>query len=375
MLGIPLVTFQAGFFPAVAITAAVWLFMLITGLLFLEATLWLPDESNILSITRKFLGKKGQVFSGGMFVFLYYCLMIAYFAAGAPMLAKGVTAITNMQLSGYSAYAFFAMVFGIVVAIGPKSIDRVNVIITVAMFLSWVILVGLGGPEVKQERLMQWRLSPMFFAAPVLFSAFGYHNVIPSLCSYLQRNVKVLRLSIICGTLMPFLIYVLWQWLIIGSLPNAEIQEVLQKGKPVTEALEAISGRPWIAIVGNYFAFFALVTSILGVAFSMVDFLGDGLGMSRQGVSRILLTFLTFFPPFLLSSLNPGIFNTALGVAGGFGEAYLNGLLPVALVWVGVYHHDLHLRFKMLKSKPLLVVFFVAGFLVIGIELWQLFKV
>jgi tyrosine-specific transport protein len=28
---------------------------------------------------------------------------------------------------------------------------------------------------------------------------------------------------------------------------------------------------------------------------------------------------------------------TALGFAGGFGEAFLNGLLPVAIVWAGRY--------------------------------------
>ncbi|GAB4184835.1 MAG: aromatic amino acid transport family protein [Simkaniaceae bacterium] len=374
MLGIPLVTSQAGFFPAIFITAVVWIFMMLTGLLFLEATLWLPDGSNILSITRKFLGKKGQAFSGGMFIFLYYCLMVAYFAAGAPMLANAFEALTSVHLTGWNVYLLFGVVFGSIVAIGPKSIDRVNVIITFAMVLSWILLIGVAGPEVEQKRLMEFHFSPMFFAAPILFSAFGYHNVIPSLCSYLNRNVKVLRLSIICGTLLPFLIYFLWQWLIIGSLPPSEITAVLHKGKPVTEALESLTGKPWIALIGKFFAFFALVTSVLGVAFSMVDFLGDGMRMSRKGLSRFLLTILTFFPPFVLAAINPYIFDTALGVAGGFGEAYLNGLLPVLLVWIGVYRRNLTLRTNLKGGRLLLGTLFAVGLIVMGLEIWHLYQ-
>ena len=57
MLGIPLVTGEAGFIPGMVITLAVWFFMYCTGLLFLEVTLWMPDGSNVLSISGKFFGK------------------------------------------------------------------------------------------------------------------------------------------------------------------------------------------------------------------------------------------------------------------------------------------------------------------------------
>ena len=77
MLGLPLVTGVAGFFPGILITLAVWFFMYCTGLLFLEVTLWMPDGSNVLSISGRFFGKGGRLLSGGMFIFLYYCLMIA----------------------------------------------------------------------------------------------------------------------------------------------------------------------------------------------------------------------------------------------------------------------------------------------------------
>ena len=73
MLGIPLLTAKAGFLPAMGITILVWLFMLSTGLLFLEATLWMHEGANILSMSRRFLGHTGKLAAGGMFFVLDFC--------------------------------------------------------------------------------------------------------------------------------------------------------------------------------------------------------------------------------------------------------------------------------------------------------------
>jgi len=372
MLGIPLVTGVAGFVPGIVITLFVWLFMYATGLLFLEVTLWMPDGSNVLSISGRFFGKSGRYFSGGMFVFLYYCLMVAYFAAGAPLLADAFRVI-GLSFSGWEGFLVFGIIFGAIVAIGPKSIDRVNIIMSVAMIGSWLVLIGSGGSEVKMEQLTYTNWSAMLFAMPVLFSAFGFHNVIPSLCSYLKRDRRALRISIFWGSFLPLLVYIVWQWLIIGAIPGTVITETLKAGTPVTSAFQSITGEAYFVAIGRFFAFFAIVTSILGVAFSMVDFLGDGFRIPhRKGWKRIGLTVLTFAPPFILATLNPGIFNTALGVAGGFGEAFLNGLLPVGLMWAGKYFWKLKTDLKMLGNRWLLTLLILYGFFVMALEVVHL---
>ena len=91
------------------------------------------------------------------------------------------------------------------------------------------------------------------------------------------------------------LVYILWQWLIIGAVPEGAIQNALSQGLPATAALESLTGKTWIIEAGRYFAFFAVITSMLGVAFSMVDFLGDGLKMSRTGWSRGLFNVFDLF--------------------------------------------------------------------------------
>jgi len=369
MLGIPLLTAKAGFLPAMGITTAVWLFMLATGFLYLEATLWMHEGANVLSMSQRFLGKSGKLVSGAIFLFLYYCLMVAYYAAGSPIFSSLVEGALQVSLPGSWGYLIYGLVFGAIVAFGMKAVDRINYILTIAMFLSYAALIGIGTPLVSNERFVTQDWSKVVFAAPILFSAFGYHNIIPTLTNYFNRNTKVLRQSIFWGTLSALIVYLLWQWLIIGAVPASAIQAALDEGKPATAALQTLTGSPWIMQVAQFFAFFAIITSMLGVAFSMVDFLADGMKINaKQGWSRILLCLIVFMPPFLFSVLDPTVFVTAISFAGGFGEAFLNGLLPVALVWVGRYHRDLGGHEQLPGNKGMLALLFAFALAVMLLE-------
>jgi len=369
MLGLPLVTGIAGFVPGILMTLSVWLFMYCTGMLFLEVTLWMPDGSNLLSISEKFLGKGGRFFSGVLFIFLYYCLMIAYFTAGAPLFAVAI----GVASSSWQSFTIFGSVFMVIVAVGPKCIDRVNIMLSVAMLLAWLILIGEGTSHVHTSHLTHAKWSIMVLATPILFGAFGFHNVIPSLCSYLNRDKRALRIAVFWGSILPLIVYLVWQWLIIGTLPREVIAHTLKSGNEVTSAFRSVTGGRTIILVGRLFAFFAIITSILGVSFSMVDFLGDGFRwVGCRGWKRVWLTSLTFVPPLVLSWLKPNIFVTALGIAGGLGEAVLNGLLPIGLFWLGWYIWRLKSDLSWLKSRGVLIILSLYAVFVILVEVYHL---
>ena len=50
MLALPIATASGGFFPSVLIFFLCYLFMMATGLLFMEIALKMPKDSNIISI-------------------------------------------------------------------------------------------------------------------------------------------------------------------------------------------------------------------------------------------------------------------------------------------------------------------------------------
>ncbi len=336
MLGIPLVTSGAGLFGAFIATFAVWVFMLITGLLYLEATLAVKDGAHVLSIAEHFLGSWGKWIAGLFFIFLYFSLMVAYFDAGGELFAKSLFSAASESVTSTHIITF-ALIFFVVVGIGPRSINRVNMIISVAMIVSFVLLIAEGVPQLGIDSTSQgtnWGVT--LLSLPVLFAAYGFHNIIPSLSSYLKRDRKVLTSCIVTGSLIAFIVYFLWQWIIISIVPMETINEALKSNVTVTETFSQARGLPFFALLGRFFALFAITTSLLGVSFSLVDFLGDGFGISvseRKGVKRWGLCIITFLLPLAFVLRNPDVFISALGVAGGFGEAFLNGLLPVGLVF------------------------------------------
>lgn len=369
MLALPVVTGLAGFIPAIAVNLLCCLFMMATGLLFLEAILWLPDGANVLSLAHHFLGIGGKIIGGLAFVFLYYCLQVSYCAGGAPAFAHIVTQITGMEVSGPASFLLFAIFFGIIVYLGAHTVNSLNWVLMIGLLLSFVLLIAIGSTQVDPNLLHRadWTLS--LAATPVLFGAYGYHNLLPSLSTYLRRHIKTLRAAIVFGTLLPFIIYSIWQWMIIGTLTLDQINEADLRGEPVTQTLQKIIGHPWVQIFGEFFGFFALVTSFLGVSLSMVDFLGDGLNFKkREGWPRLFLCFIVFIPPALFAAAKPDIFIEAIGIAGGYGEAILNGLLPIAMVWVGRYVMKLPSEYSLFGGRPMLCILLLFTLIIMGIE-------
>lgn len=373
MLAIPLVTGLSGFFPAIAINVLCWLFMLATGLLFLEATLWMPDGSNVLSMADRFLGKWGKILSGFFFLFLYYCLMVSYLSGASILVAGGIKQSFGIQIPEEVGFWLFACIIGAFVFIGAHLVDKVNWILMTGLVISYLMLLGAGADDVQANLLVlkNWKLT--LFAAPVLFGAYGFHNIIPTISTYLRRDRKALTQAIFWGTVFAFVIYSFWQWLIMGSVSMEGLAEAALAGKPASQILSEVTGNKWVSLTALYFGFFALVTSLLGVSLSMVDFFGDGFKIeNRTGIPRFWLTALVFFPPALFAFYNPGIFVKAIGFAGGFGEAFLNGLLPISMVWIGRYKMKLQGKRLLFGGRGVLLLLTLFCLLVVGIEAYSL---
>ena len=117
MLALPVVTGLSGFLPAMLVNTVCWLFMLATGLLLLETTLWMKSGANILSMTERFLGPVGKFFGGGSFIFLYYCLLISYISGGGPLLADSLQSHLGLQLSAPVSSLIFAFFLSLLISI------------------------------------------------------------------------------------------------------------------------------------------------------------------------------------------------------------------------------------------------------------------
>ena len=70
--------------------------------------------------------------------------------------------------------------------------------------------------------------------------AFTFHNMIPSLLPYLGSARLVAR-AVVAGSLFPLGLYLLWQVIILGSLPAASVGN-LASASAVIDALRVTAG-------------------------------------------------------------------------------------------------------------------------------------
>ena len=332
MLAIPVVTSFGGFFPSFALLFFCWLFFFFTAWILLDVNLASPGDENLISMVGRWLGPLGKAVCWVAYLLLLYSLTAAYIAGSSPLFLSAIQYITGWNLPSWAGPFPLLLLFGIFVYLGTRSVDRVNRLLMAVLVLSYVMLISFLPPHIQPSLLMHADFSAMWIAVPVLFTSYGFHIIIPTLTSYLHRDVKKLRLTIFIGSLSAFLFYLIWEFLILGTVPLDGLAAAWTQGETGTFALRALISSPWIGISASFFTFFAIITSFLGVSLSLSDFLADGLQMKRYTWGREFACLLTFFPPILFVYTYPHGFILALQYAGVF-VAIVLCILPALMAW------------------------------------------
>ncbi len=344
MLALPVITGIGGFVPSIFMFILAWLFMTSTGLLLLEANLAVGHHLSLISIAERTLGKWGKLLCWVLFLFLFYSLSIAYISASGSILQAITDDLFGVQFPVWGGSLLFTSIFAVVIFIGTRHVDYVNRFLMLGLVVTYFILVVLGSMHIKPEYLAVKHWKYALAALPVLIISFGFHNMIPSIAMYMKGDVKRLRTTVLCGSAIPLLIYLVWEAVMLGIIPvqgREGLLQALDQGEAATQALRAIVGRSWINTIAQSFALFAIITSFLAQSLSLVDFLGDGLKIPKVGLGRVSLVLLTLVPPFIVAFVYPGIFIKALNLAGGFSAVILFGVMPVMMVWVLRYKRKL----------------------------------
>ena len=202
MLALPVVTSIAGFRLSIVLFFSVWLFMTSTAFLFLEVALWMKKDANIVSMAKFTLGTFGAVCSWVIYLFLLYSLTTAYLAAGGGLLQEAVELLCGVHVADGITFLPFLFVFGSFVYMGTRSVDYLNRVLMLGLVLAYSLLVVLVPPHVQWQFLTHSDSRGMLIALSVIVTSFGFHIIIPTLVTYLQRDVKKLRLSLIIGSII-----------------------------------------------------------------------------------------------------------------------------------------------------------------------------
>jgi tyrosine-specific transport protein len=333
MLALPVATGPSGFVPSMAIYFICWLFMLCTGLLLLEVCTWMPKDANLITMAQKLLGPVGKNICWVVYLFLFVTVMIAHVAGGGNVVSE----ISGGTIPPWISMIVYVLIFSPVIYLGTHSVDRLNLVLMLGVATSYLLFAYVSHEHVDLKLLEFSNWSKAWLAIPVLFTAFTYQVIIPTLMTYMNRDVKKVRLAIILGTSIPLAVYLIWEFLILGIVPVEELVAAGVKGHNAVMPLKKLVGNPALFNIGKAFAFFTMTTSYIGLSLAFFDFLADGLKVKKQGWRKVALCLTIFVPPTLISLLKPDIFLVALSYAGGFSCAILFGLFPPVMAWIGRY--------------------------------------
>ena len=371
MLAMPLTSAGIGFTFTVVLLILLWILLTYSALLFVEVYQTAEHDAGIGTLAAQYFGRPGRIVATSVLMIFLYALLSAYVTGGGAILASTLPDFAAPDLKMKGSILAFTILFGVFVAIGTSFVDALNRFLFIAMIAALFIVLGLMIPEIKIDNLMAMPIDKalLISASPVFFTAFGFHGSIPCLNKYLEGDVKALRFSIIVGSAITLVGYLLWQFSTHGVLSQSRFLEILNQDPTLNgliEAVRVITGSTIIAAVVKIFSALALITSFLGVALGLLECIDDLLKRAFNiSANRLSLGFLTFLPPLLFAFFYPEGFILALGYAGQM-FAFYAVVLPAALVWKARHQHP-NLPYRVPGGSGLLLFVSILGIIIVSI--------
>ncbi|MGP2408867.1 tryptophan permease [Yersinia sp. 2553 StPb PI] len=323
MFSIPIVTAGVWFSGSVILLIYTWACMLISGLMILEANLNYPAGASFHTMVQDLLGKIWSSINGLSITFVLYILTYAYISAGGSIISHTLQNVVGIGQTG--AGFIFVLLVAFIVWLSTRAVDRLSTILIGGMVITFVMSVGDMFSHVQSAILFNQTDSSAHYlpyalaALPYLLTSFGYHGNVPGLVKYYHKDSKAVVRSLLYGTLIALIIYVLWQYAIQGNIARDAFKQVIADGGNIGSLLkqmDTISTSQATSQLLNAFSYMALASSFLGVSLGLFDYIADFFKFSDTRNGRTKSALITFVPPTLGALLFPNGFLYAIGFAG-----------------------------------------------------------
>lgn len=371
MLAMPLTSAGMGFGMTLLLLVGLWLLLTYTGLLFMEVYQTAKQQDvGVASLAEQYFGLIGRVLATFSLLVLLYALLSAYITGGGSLLSGLLPQIIDEETTLKVGILVFTLILGAFVVVGIKSVDGLTRLLFIGKIIAFVFVLLMMLPKAKLENLTAIPLDNLLVisAVPIFFTSYGFHVIMGSINSYLEADIKKIRLAILIGTLIPLVAYVLWQLATHGVLTQSEFVALLSQDPTLNGLVKATSQITGSTILGEMvraFSALALITSFLGVAMGIFEGVGDLLKRFELPNNRGILTPLTFIPPLAFAMFYPDGFIYALGWAGLL-FAFYGLILPIGLAWKARQLHP-NLPYRVAGGNIALAIAFVMGVIIMVI--------
>ncbi|HSX26314.1 MAG TPA: aromatic amino acid transport family protein [Chlamydiales bacterium] len=364
MLGLPVETARGGFLPAICLFLLTWFISISSGLLFSEVLLTKPAGSNYISLGKNILGEKIKFAIFFFYILLFFSLIVAY--------TKGIGVLFSHDFALVSApwhgSLLFILLFLPLMFFGTHLIGKVNGLLTFILLTSFILLISIGTQNISFTHFAPKNWSLSLFSIPLMISSFGFHGTLPSLIDYLDRDRKKIQKSIVLGCTITLLIYLVWEFFILGSIPlhgEISLTSAWMKDETAISPMSQLLKNPLIWNLAHIFSLTAIITSFFGVSIGLTDFLIDAFQISQNRNTRILLLSSVYLSALLLSMTELRVFYLSLNYGAGIAGTFLLIFLPALMAFKSNQIEEERL-FLIARKKALPLIFLFSAISVVS---------
>lgn len=327
MLTLPTMAAKMGYSLTLCAFVVYWGIMYLSARNMMTCTLASPQKSHFLSMSFQSLGFWGMCITGIIYLALLLCLNAVYL--------NGLTQVFHLdQAQPLLGLTFIALLFSLIMIIGYRCIDWANRGLMILMVASFILLALILTSVFDPKNLIAQNLSLSsaisYPCLQLMITSLGYQIIIPSIAQYVQYQRKALHQSILIGSCITLLVYIIWISLVMAYIPQDTI--LSWDHQIITHLIEAM---PRFAALSSIFSTTAIATSFLGVTLCLLDFTTDGL--KRLNIPRAYLALIINIPAIIMVYFGFQFIN-GLAIAGSF-VAMLLILLPAVLAWQHTSKH------------------------------------
>lgn len=336
ILALPLAMAQLGFVPGFFVLAVVGLAFIYTAYYIGEAAINSEEEISLSGLAKKHFGAIGLgVMLFGVLVYIYGAL-IGYLSAGG----KVINDLSNGLISQSWGTVIYFIFGAFIVYMGLRFVESSEFVLFGLVLLLFFILNLITVSHVRAPLLFASDISKFFAVFGVVFFAYNGHSIIPSIARQFKNNIPGFKKVAFFGVFIPFCLYVLWCFTVIGSVPlygtgsgvtaltSSSLQDAKDFGQPATIPLGHLFGGA-IILTGFAFSLFATLTSFIGFGFSLSE---NFIDFFRKKIPWIVAIALSLVPPLFFSFFNKDVFLSALDVAGTYGAGVFAGIMPCLII-------------------------------------------
>ena len=341
VLGIPYVVSQSGFLIGAIFILVLGFAILMTNLFIGEVVLRTSGNHQLTGYAEKYLGKTGKKLMTLTMIFGIYGALIAYII-GVGQSLSAVFGLTPLTFS----LIFFALA-STLVFIGLNLIKRVEVVFATVVLLIIAVIIFTGYNDINVTNLTTINLSNMFIPYGVILFAFLGAAAIPEMKEVLVKKRKLMKKSILIGSLIPLVAYFIFALIVVG-VTGTKTTEI------ATIGLGRVLGQQMV-LFGNLFAAFAMSTSFLTLSIALKEMFNYDYKLHKH-----LSWALTCFIPLILFLIGIKSFIKTISTTGAIAGG-VEGILIISMFLVarkkGDRKPEYHLKKSLIIALSLVLVY------------------